>query len=291
MRRWLLRVARGLVVLAAAGIVFQFWIPQSKFDRHRLAGLVITHTALHGVPPTARIAESVPPAQSTFAATRHAGKAHPDATGIYAREWYLAANSPPETGVVIQVLPDSATAAKVLAGVRTQLTVRPSLQGEASGPPQRFVIPKVPEAQGASFSLTDASTPSKTLIGYAYKASFQVDRGVVSELIVSDSPSFDLGPIRRDVAAGAGLLHRAGSGLSLSRTDLPTMATTVFVVVSALLAVGVVLLPEPLVAWWRRRRQRKAEREDRRAKEQYLARGRRNVRRQRAPAWTQPRRR
>jgi hypothetical protein len=134
-------------------------------------------------------------------------------------------------------------------------------------------------------------TPSKGTVGTAYKIAYQVDRAVVTELMVSTSPTTDLGPIRTDARNGAALLQRARPGFSFVRTTVPLVATLVYAVVAVAVAGAAVAAPELYVAWRRRRRQHRLEREQRRDREQYLARGRRTVKRQRAPAWSQPRRR
>jgi hypothetical protein len=284
-------VVRALAVLVVAGIGYAFFIPVSKVDRHLLGHLVITRSAEPGVPAKAALAEAVPPAESTFAVTRKAAKTAPDATGLYAREWYLVADAPPEVGIIVQLLPDAARARTVFAEVRRQLATAPTLQGEKAAGPTSFSVPGVAGAIGYSFSLSDTVNPAKGTIGSAYKAAYQVDRSVVTELMISTSPSRELGPIRADVRNGAALLRRAGPGFSFVRTTMPLVATIVYAVVAVAAALLAVAVPEFLVFWRRRRRERRLERETRRAREQYLVRGRRTVKRQRAPAWSQPRRR
>jgi hypothetical protein len=263
----------------------------SRADRHLLGRLVITRSATPGVPAKSALAQSVPPSESTFATTRKAAKADPDATGLYAREWYVAANAPPEVGVIVQLLPDPEQARTVLADVRRQLSTAPTLQGETPSGATSFSVPGVVGATGYSFALSDSVAPSKGTIGTAYKVAFRVDRSVVTELVISTSPARDLAPVRTDVRNGAALLRHAGPGFSFVRTSVPVLATIVYAVVAVVVALLAVVAPDFLVTWRGRRRERRLEREQRRAREQYLARGRRTVKRQRAPAWSQSRRR
>jgi hypothetical protein len=291
MRRTISRVARALVVLVLAGIGFSLFVPQSTPHRPLLGRLLFLHTAGPGVPAKAAVAQSVPPSESTFAVTRKAARADPNGTGLFVREWYVAANAPPEVGMIVQLLPDAARARAVATKVHDQVSVAPTLQGENAVSPKPFSVPGVANTDGYSFLLNDAVQSSKGTVGAAYKASVRVGRAIVTELMVTTVPSRDLGAIQRDVRDEAALLGRVLPGFSFVRTTTPVVASIVYGVVAAVLAALAVVLPELLVAWWHRRRERRIEREQRRSREQYLARGRRTVKRQRAPAWSQPRKR
>src|SRR5579883_1004096 len=107
MRQSTFRVARALAVLALAGAGFALFVPRSYADRPLLGRLLITRTAAPGVPAEAGLSRSVPPADSTFAVTREAARTDPDGTGLFAREWYVAPNAPPEAGMIVQLLPDA----------------------------------------------------------------------------------------------------------------------------------------------------------------------------------------
>ena len=291
MHLWRWRLIRAIVVLALAGVGFAFLIPQTKADRALLSRLVIVHTALPGLQGHRGHSQSVPPSQSAFAATRNAAKKHPDATGIYTREWYVTQSAPPEAGLVAQVVPDDATARTVLHDVEAQLSSLPTLPGVKASSPQTFSVPGVPGARGVSFVLADSTGASHATVGYAYKCAFRVGRIVITELAVSDRPTLDLGPVRSDMHAGATLLGRVEPGFTLLRTTIPLVATVVWWVLSVVVAAGMLFAPEAAAGMLERRRERRQEREHRRAREQYLARGRRTVKRQRAPSWSQPKRR
>lgn len=285
------RVLRVVVVLALAAGGYFLFIPQTHVERSRLAKLVIDHTALSQVPAKAKLSEAINPSQSTFAATRNAAKRAPGATGMYAREWYVSSSGPPEAGVVLQMLPDTATARTVFAAEVKQLGTKPTLTQETPTNPKRFSVPGVAGSQGISWILDDASTSAHAPVGASYTVVYRVGRVVVSELMVTTSPARDTAAISADAKANAALVARLAPGISLVRTTWPFVASLVFAVVTVVVAAGAVLLPEWFGTQARRRRERHEEREQRRAREQYLARGRRTVRRQRAPAWSQPRRR
>ena len=291
MHLWRWRIIRAVVLLALAGVVYSVWIPQTRADRTLLSRLVILHTALPGLQTRHEVSQSVPSSQSAFAATRKAAKSQPDATGIYTREWYVGANAPPEAGLVAQLLPTAATAQTVLQDVLTQLSALPTLSGETASAPKAFSAPGVVGGRGVSFALADSTTTSKATIGYAYKSAYRVGRVVITELAVSDKAVLDPGPIRDDMRVGADLLARVEPGFTMVRTTVPVLATALYAGIALLLAAASLFAPEVAAGMLERRRERHRERELRRSREQYLARGRRTVKRQRAPAWSQPKRR
>jgi hypothetical protein len=288
---WRTRVLRAVVVLVLAGIGYVLFIPQSQVDRQLLGNLVITRTTLPGVPHKAKLEQSVKPSQSSFAVTRKAGRENPDETGVYAREWYVSSAAPPEVGVVLQLLPTESQAHALLPAVVAQLHTAPQLSGETASAPESFSIPGVPSARGESYLLSDSSTSPPKPVGSAYTDVFQHDRAVVSELMVSTSATRDTSAAVADALAETRLLEQNLPGFSMVTTTYPLTATAVYAAVTVVLAAAALLLPEFVVAQLERRRERRDERARRREREQYLARGRRTVRRQRAPAWSQHRRR
>lgn len=291
MGSWRWRVARAVAVVVLAAVGFAVFIPLSRPDGKLLAKLVIRHTALTEVPHKASLAESVPPSQSSFAVTRKAARRHPEETGLYAREWYISSSGPPEAGVVLQFLPTVSAARSVFAAVEKELLKAPSLPDETAVSPSAFAVPGVPGARGESFLLDDSTASSKSPVGSSYTTAFRVGRAVVSELMVTTMVTRDTTPIVSDGQASYRLLEKDEPGFSLAVSHIPWEASVIYVGVALVVAALALLAPEWLVGSVRRRRQRHHEREVRRAREQYLARGRRTVRRQRAPAWSQPRKR
>jgi len=286
---WRMRGLRAVVVLVLAGVGYTLFIPQSHPNRKLLSNLVIRHTALASVPAKAKLQQAIPGSESTFAVTKRAARQQPDETGLYAREWYVAPNAPPEVGVVLQKLPTSAEASTVLSAVRAEIRTAPILSTERASSPEPFSVPGVPSATGDSFLLIDSNT--KAQVGTAYSAAYQVGDAVTSELIVSTSTTRDPAAAVADVKAGAALLRQQEPGFSMVVITYPLVATLVYAIVTVVVAAASMFVPEFMGERLRRRRQRHHERELRKEREQYLARGRRTVRRGRAPAWSQSRRR
>ena len=291
MHLWRWRLIRAIVVLALAGVGFALFVPQTKVDRKLLSGLVVSRTALPGLEGRHGISQSVSPSRSSFAATRNAAKKHGDSTGIYTREWYITTSAPPEAGLVAQLVPTAATARTVVGDVDKQLSALPTLPGLTASGPKPFEVPGVAGAHGVSFALADSTGSSHATVGYAYKTAYRVGRVVITELAVSDRPTLDTGPVATDMRNGAALLARVEPGFTMLRTTVPVVAAAVYAAVAVVVAGVSLYAPEVAAGMLERRRERRHERDQRRAREQYLARGRRTVRRQRAPAWTQPKRR
>lgn len=284
-------MARAVAVLIVAGVGFAIFVPVTKPDGKLLGQLVLTRTALTQVPRKASLSESVPPSQSTFPTTRKAARRDPNATGLYAREWYISSSGPPQVGIVMQLLPTVRQARTVLAAVQKQLPAKPMFSGETAVSPAVFPVPDVPGARGESFVLDDSTTSSHSAVATSYTTAYRVGRVVVSELMVSTSLTRDTRPILADARGGYRLLVSKEPGFSIAATHLPWAASVIYAGVALVLAALAFLAPEWIVRSIRDRRQRRHEREVRRAREQYLARGRRTVRRQKAPAWSQPRKR
>jgi hypothetical protein len=285
------RALRAVVVAGAAALVFFQLIPQTTVRHNELGSLMVTRTALRGVPAKPRLSEWVAPSSSTFDVTRQAAKRDPDHTGLFAREWYVSQNGPPEVGMVVQLLPDAATAERSVANVRSQLLAAPQLSGEKAGQAQPFPIPGVPGGRGVAFALSDSNVPANGVIGYAYKTVYRFDRAVVSALIADTGKTKSTQAAVADAQAGYRLLQEREPGFSFAHQRFPVVASIVFAVVALVVVAAAVVVPELVLVLLRRRRARRHERAQARARQQYLARGRRTVRRHGAPPWAQTKRR
>lgn len=291
LNRNLWRAARAAVVVGLAVAGYLFFIPQTKVDRQQLGSLVISRTAVPGVPAKARVSQSVDPSRSTFSVTKAAARHDPDHTGLFAREWYVTSGAPPEAGIVIQLLPDDDSARRVAADVVKSLYTLPVLQGETARPAERFDLAGVPGGLAAAFALADSAVPAKGIVGYAYKTVYRVGRVVVTELVEDTLPRRSPGPVGADARAGRALLQREEPGFSLIRSHVPSTASIVYGVVALVVVVGAVILPEWVASYRGRRREHREQRARERDREQYLARGRRTVKRGAAPPWAQPKKR
>ena len=284
---WRLLLAVVALGLAVAG--FFVFIPQTKLDRSSMGHLVVAHSAGRGLPAKASLSQVVDPSTSRFQPAKVAAQRDPDHTGLYAREWYVSPSSPPEAGIVLQVLPDEATARRTEADAARSLSTKPVLTGFTSAAAQPFPVSGVAGATGQAFALSRSG--SNAVVGYAYKTLFRAGRAVESELSVSADTTKSLGPIEADVQASARLIEPSVLPASFSRRHLPTTASIVYVVVALVAVVAVVLAPERVVRLVARRREHRHARAEAQARSQYLARGRRAVRGRGAPPWAQPRKR
>jgi lysylphosphatidylglycerol synthetase-like protein (DUF2156 family) len=285
------RVARAVVVAAVAAAVYLVLIPQTQVKHNELGRLVVTHTSVAGVPAKAKLAEWVDPSKSTFSVTRQAARRDPNHTGLYAREWYITPEAPPEVGIVLQLLPDAVSARAAQEKVAGDLLTAPQLSNLKAGAGQRFPIPGVPGGRGSAFPLTDTAGATKGIVAYAYKTVYRVDDAVLTELITSSGTTSDTRAAVADAQAEYRLLSARAAGFSFAHTHLPTVATIVYSIVTAVAMAGAVVLPEWAVVLVHRRRERRLARAHARERQQYLARGRRTVRRHGAPPWAKSKRR
>jgi hypothetical protein len=275
------------VVAALAAGGFFLFIPSSHPDDKLVGRLLIAHSAAPGVPSKASTSEAVPAATSTFKVVKKAEKADPQQTALYERAWYVTASAPPETGLLLELLPDAPSASLALTDSNQQLKKTPQFTGETASKRTRFLVGSVPGARGVSFTLTDDTT--KKLAGHSYSVDFRVGRVVISELMVTTRTTPSTSAAIRDVQAEYSVLRRVEPGFSLSPSHLPTVASVVYIVVGALAVAGAFFLPEWALAVRDRRREHREAKERERIRSEYRARGRRAVRRHRAPDWRQGR--
>lgn len=285
------RALRAVVAAGLAVLVYFLLVPQTRVVHKELGTLMLTRTALPGVPAKPKLSEWVDPSSSTFTVTKQAGKRDPDHTGLYAREWYVSQSGPPEAGMILQLLPDTSTAQQAGDKVAGELESAPQLSGEKSGPAEPFSIPGVPGGRGAAFALSDSNVPANGVVGYAYKVEYRFDRAVVSELLADSGTTKSTRAAVTDAQRGYRLLEQREPGFSFAHQRLPVTASIVFGAVALVLVAAAVVVPELAVVLLRRRHERRMARAEARARSQYLARGRRTVGRQGAPPWSQRKRR
>ena len=135
-----------------------------------------------------------------------------------------------------------------------------------------------------------ASSSTNKADGYAYTAVFQVNRAVVGEVLAFPTLR-PLSDTTKIADAEHALLVRTEPSFSMLRTTAPVLASVIWWVVAVLVAAAAFFVPEWAPDVLERRRATHAAKELERARSQYRARGRRAVRRHRAPAWRQPGRR
>lgn len=279
------RATRAVVVAVLATVVYLLVVPQRQVEHRQLGSLVVARTVVPGVPGRASFAQWVDPSQSTFAVARQAAHRDPDHTGLFAREWYVTPDASPEVGIVLELLPDVVTARAAAAKGAGQLLVAPHLSGERAGAGETFSISGVPGGRGATFPLSNSFVPANGTVGYAYKAVFRFGRAVVSELVVTAGSARSTSLAVADARAGYRLLQRSEPSFSFVHSHYPGTTSIVFGGVALVLVAGAVVVPEGVIVLVRRRREHKMARAQARHRQQYLARGRRTVRRHGAPPW------
>lgn len=283
------RLARVAVVLGLAIGGYLLFIRTSHVDRQLLRNLVIQRTQVPGLRARPSLSQSIKPSSSTFKVVKDAAKSDPGSTGIYEIEWTSSNKSLFEAGILFQLLPDSQKAHTTLVDSEKQFGSKPQLTGENLAPGTSFAVSGVPGADANSYAMTDSSSGAAS--GYAYTVVYQTGRAVVTELLEWSNTTLSTAPADSIARSERSLLLRSEPGFSLVHTPTPVISTIVYVAVALVLAVGAYFVPEWAIAARARRRARHEEKERERARSQYRARGRRAVRRHRAPAWRQPRRR
>ncbi len=284
MHRWRWRLARSVAVLAAAAACWTAFVATQRVDDGRLAALVVRRPPFSQVRPEPVSARSLPASASTVSLVRRAAKTDPAHAGIYEIGW----ESPPSAkvttnaGLLVQLLPSRADAARVLAGVRRQYSTRRAVGGDTYARTETFAVPGVPGARGAVYEISSSSTAGS---GTADVVTFQVGTAAVLELLQTTGST--IGPSQAVALAQQerARLAKREPGLSLVVTHRPLGATVGLFGGAVVVAAGVAVVPEGVGRWRRRRRQRREEHAHRQALAEQRAVGRRAVKRHRAPAW------
>jgi hypothetical protein len=282
----LVRVA-VVVVLAVGGYLLFVRTPHA--ERQLLGNLVIHRISVHGLPAIPAVARSASPSTTSIRVLKQAAKSDPDSTGLYEAAWSSTTDANLGVGMVVQLLPDSTRARTVLSANEKQFVTKLNLSGEILAQRTAFSVPSVPQARAESYAMSSSST--KAAEGYAYVVVFQVGRAVVVEIMKSSNTTRSTSDTISITQAEHALLQRAEPSFSMLRTTTPVVASVVFGVIALLIAAGAFFVPEWAPDALRRRRARHEAKELKNARSQYRARGRRAVRRHRAPAWRQPGRR
>ncbi|MGA2037082.1 MAG: hypothetical protein ABSH04_05800 [Acidimicrobiales bacterium] len=285
------RLARVAVVIVLAVAGYLLFMRPSHVERRLVGNLVIHRISLPGLPSRPGLADSISPSTSPFTVVKQAAKTNPTRTGLYEVEWANTKNtaSVTEAGILLQLLPDSKRADTALTASVAQFITKPTLSGQTLSAGTPFSIPSVPQAHAESHTMTATSTGKAD--GYAYIVAFRVDRAVVAEVVTSPDMTRSTSGASSMAQAENALLRRAEPSFSMVRTTTPVVASVIFAVVTVLVCAGAFFLPEWAPDALHRRRAQREIKERERARSQYRARGRRAVRRHRAPAWRHPGRR
>jgi hypothetical protein len=283
-----LRLARVVVVVVLAVAGYLLFIRTPHVEHQLLRNLMVHRLSVHGLPAAPSIARSASPSTISVPVLRQAAKTDPDHTGVYELAWGLAKKPNAGLGMVLELLPD-ARDARTAFGTNVKVYVTNlQVSGSTLSERETFSIPSLPQARAESYAV--ASSATKAAAGYVYAVVFRMDRAVVVELMRSLGTRSTSDAISVTTAEHA-VLQRAEPGFSMVRTPTPVVASVVFWVVAILVAAAAFFVPEWAPDALSQRRARHKAKELENARSQYRARGRRAVRRHRAPAWRQPRRR
>jgi hypothetical protein len=279
---WGMRVARGLVVLVVAAVCWALFVTDQHMDTGRMGTLVVRDPHLAGIRPKPVAERTLPASASTVSVIRTAERRDPAHTGIYEIGWEATGANPASTnvGLLVQLVPDTATARTVLTDVHRQYGA--SRSGDTYTQTASFTVAGVGGARGITYAISGSGSTGG---GTAQVVSFRVGQVVVLELVQTTTGSFGAPQAAALARREAAHLRAVGTDLSLVVTTHPLGWSIALAAGSVVAAAAAVVLPEWFLDRHERRRRRAERRAEARARAERLARGRRSVRRHRAPAW------
>lgn len=288
MHGWGMRLARGLVVLVAAAVCWALFVADQHVDTGRMAMLAVRDPHLPGIRSKPVAGRVLPASASTVAVIRTAERSDPAHTGIYEIGWEATGANPTSTnvGLLVQLVPDTATARTVLTDVEHQYGRTRTVSGDTYTQAATFAVPGVPGARGITYAITGSGSTGG---GTAEVVSFRVGRVVVLELVQTTGTAFGAPQAVALARREAAHLGAAGTDLSLAVTTRPLGWSIGLAAGSLAVAGAVVVLPEWVMARHERRARRAVRRAEERARAERLARGRRSVSRHRTPSWQRQR--
>lgn len=276
-----------LAVVAVAG--YFLFVSTVRADPGRLSELVVTRPGVPGLEAVAGSRRPLTASQLPFSPPR-AAAGHPEQIGGYTAEWQSRATSPTGAGgravtanLVLEALPDSASARQVQAEAIQRYTDRRALAASSLAIASQFTVPGVPGSQGVSYNSVRPGGPST---GTGYVVAFHSGRVVALTFLQTTTPAVGAAAAASFARAEHGLLATGEPGFSLSVTQRPAGPSTVYWIVALLVVPAAPALP----SWAHRLRARRAARQLARARYGVRSRGAKAVRRHRTPAWARPRR-
>ena len=280
MRKTWVRFGRVVIVLAVAVVLYALLLPSTHGDPSRIANLSIRdpHVAVLKSAPSS--AKSVGVSKSTVKLLKTYAAKEPAETGVFETEWTGAGTTDNDGGLLLQVVPTVADAAKVLIASRTAFAAPPASQGAVS----HFTVQGIP-GQGNAYVIPASSSTAQT--GYVFTMVFMVGRVVAVELVeLSKSGSTPIAAqtIAREELA---LLQSRLPSFSMVTTTRPALGVILVIVGAVVIGAAAFFGPE----WVVRRRISREVHAQQRARSQYRSRGRRAVRRYQDPTWRQHKRR
>lgn len=246
-------LGRAVLVLAAAGITYQFVVPVHDVVRGRLARLVVSKPGLPAFAKTHPQTGQPDDTQTGLSTVTAAAKKSPDHAGVYSIEW-----SPSQTSgaaVIAFLLPSDSAASSTLGEIRSHQLASGAYSSNSMSRTSTFAVAGVPGSHGSVFS-PDAKAPKGTPT--LSVVALQAGRLVAVEEVIGTSSNAK--PWSQQLAS-AEYAHLRGAepGFTLSVTRYPLVATIVWAAGAVVLAAIAALAP---LLWARRRDKRRRQWEE-----------------------------
>ena len=248
--RWVrvVPVAGAVIVLIAAAIAYEQFIPIHHEERARLSRLVVARPPA-GFATKSTSSNEVVSSSSPFSAFKTAAKRSPNQTGAYSIQWPEASSTANAASVLVSWLPSASDAAGVEKQAVSSYLTSGSFKSDSYTMKGRFSIPAVAGAQAATFG----PAPSKGSQGLAV-AVFPEGRFVVVDFAQQAGAAQAQATVISLSQAQAAHLRQIGSGFTLGVTTYPAAASLIFGGVAVALAALVVAVPVGVSRGRRRRR-------------------------------------
>jgi hypothetical protein len=268
------------VVVIVSGVGYVVFVKSSNIDRTHLASLVIQCTGVKTLKAKSVESQLVTASKSGFSEMKKAAATDPTETGGYGKVWSGSTASGDVVTELIVFLPTTSEAKLVRAEAVAEYSNTKDLKAAHTTLTSRFTLPSASGAFGARFVTAKSST---TGAGSSTAIVFQFNRAVAVEYAESTTGGLTQANAITIAKAEHTLLEQREPGFSIVQTIRPLELSVIYGLVS-LVAIALVLV---VPGWIRRRRLRRVARRDEQARYEYRARGGKQMRRRRPPAWAQ----
>lgn len=237
-------LGRGLVVLVAAAVSYQFVVPTHHVVRSRLSHLAIKKPGVAAYEKAKPQAGEQDDSQTGLAALTSAAKKSPSRTGLYSIEW--SPNQSSAAGVVAFLLPDEQSAKAAVTQLNKQQLAANANSSNSLKRTETFTVPGVPGSAGAVFSPSSKTQPtlSTALLRYGRVVSLTEVIGSASAA-KPDSVTLAVNEYAN--------LRQVEPGFTLSVTRYPLVATVLWGARAGVLALLAAFGP----ILWRRRAEKR----------------------------------
>ena len=234
-------LAACALYVGVAILVFFLLIPVHSIERSRLSSLVPGHPPA-GFNKKPASSTQVAASNSPFPEVKAAAKSAPNSTGSYSIEWTKRSPSNDAVSLIVSMLPSAKDASTVQSQAKGNYLGQQSLKSASYSYVRPVEVPGVPGASAALFSSTRSNPPLVVV-------AFQKGRAQATAFAGVAGPAASVESTARVVASSEyRLLSNLLPGFTLTRTSWPVVASIVYWLVAAAIALGAVLVP-----WMRRR--------------------------------------